>query len=601
MKRVWLSGILMSLAAHLAVAAVLVLALELQPAGQQPPTGTRLTVSAVGVPHNRAVPRPLPALAVQARSEAGIGAPSLAMPTGPAPERAVPARPVGAGDAEGLFLAGRPAVKTRVRVDAPEAIRAVAEPPPSAPLPAATRGGAIRAAQALPQGRAAALPASGRFRVAQPVGGVREPALRPAGRRLAERSGVSFRAEATAPRPAATREETIKSRALAVREPGAHIVRSRRLEADARLAVVPADLRVDARALPVAALPTRTAPGKTIRATPPADDTRAAPLVRPGRALPQRPITHAPIPPDRLVSQTTPARPAPVAALVDRAAPPRQARPVPVPSEHALAATPQVPGQSADLLWSGASAPDPDSLTALSALTGETGAEALAARARIERALVGQPCSRVQARLDPAGPRLILRGHVPDLNVAGALMAALRARLGQDVQLSPGLATLPRPLCAQVAQVAALGLRPAAADMPAEALGQMVQSDAGLEGGPAVPVLRLAPGDGGFVHVDLYEADGAVVHLRPPPGTLPARHEPGDEVRLLLPNRAGQGPAVLAVMVTSRPLYLWPRAARESAAVYLRFLGNQAAAMRQGSGLSGSWRYAILPAASVPQ
>lgn len=593
MIRVWLSGIGISLAAHLAVAAVLFLALDLQPAGQQPETGTRLNISAVGVPHARAVPRPLPTVAASPVPMTREAARVLAMRPVPAPERSPTGRMTEARAPQGVTMAGRPVAGALVASAAPAADRIVAGLPADQRQTAAAPDAPEIAARPVRERRAAALPVSGRRHLAAQAPEVALTARRAEGHRLAARPAAAVPVAAVPLRLSPVDADLPEGRRMPARDPLGRAIPARRSEAEARLAMVAAGVRSDARAPLPAALAPRDPPAHRARTVKPAGRPLSPSPLAPVAVPPVQPTSGAPAGPGWLPQRSARSLPVAVAALPERGLPLRPAQPLrtAVPMR---AAAPAAPRHPASLLWSGTATPDPASLAALRALTGATGTDALVARVRIEEVLTDRPCSRVQARLDRGGPRLTLHGHVPDPRAARALMAALRGPLGSDIPVTAELATLPRPLCSHVARIAALGLAPSG---PEGALGPVVQSAGVMPEG--APVLRLPDTRGGFVHVDLYEAGGAVVHLRPAPGTLPAPHMPNETLRLDLPPRAGRGAAVLAVLISSRPLYSSPRAGREPADAYLRLLTGRVAALRQADGVSGIWRYAILPA--VPE
>jgi hypothetical protein len=592
----WVFAATVSLAAHVALAAALVVALrpepvpppermearlrmasepvrrseaaEADPGAERAPEadGDSARVGAAAVRRDRAEPLSGAALGAPAEAvAAGSRAATPMEPRGPATEplapsgnRASSVRAAGKAAAPVSPDAGSPAPPAslpadRLAADAPEpaarvaAVRAPGEPA-AASLPAAASTTAIAPAPAA-SGAVTPAPAASR-----PLAGARPEAARAA---TATLTGDP----AAAVSPAAGRIEPVPAGRGAA----------------AGSAVYPASPRAAPTALAEARADAVALPGEAVGAAAAASE----------RAPPAEPPSRRAAPSVMEAEASREAAPSPEAALtaVARGAPARVALPK---GEIAAAAMPDAPRvgsapasgttaaprrpdaeapayvsstrlaraagarppadiatrASAGLAWSGDAAArfDALSLATVQSFMAPRRAEASGmhggdVRDGISAFLARFPCSRLQAAFVPETGGLEVRGHVPRPELRAEVEARLSGMIGGAIEVGGDIALLPEPQCNLLGAVSALGL-PQSTDQADDPLvvGQAAQARVFAVAGGETLHMDLGGADyPAFIYVDYYDSAGNVLHL------VPNEHVPLRRVGAEAPVRIGEG------------------------------------------------------------
>lgn len=590
MKRpgLWLFGLIASVGIHIAGGAVLWVALIPDPIEDQPTPESQLRVESQQVERRDAAEAmPDADHAAQAddtgsRLSEGTIARSDAVVAQPQSAPADQAAP----DAERLAAADGPTDVLATAAPSAEAIR-------SRPAPTAGKLAALR-------------PQSTDIRPAQATS---QPA-----------QTAAPRAETVAARPAP----------VAVTQP-ANVPSITAVAANPAVAAKLADL-VDAApaqavALPATATIAPVADATVVKAaaiTPP-DATRAQPLTAntvvaptPPRATPIRPATNdtrpvlaalpapddaAPLEPQ--AAETREAAPN-IAALPD--SPPdvtatETTLPDSTPATEApptgdkIRARLAFPGQVGDV--------DPVSLAAFqSFVEPEASPQGTEVRDGLSALLARVPCSRLNVSFNPDTATLQVNGHVPINEARGPVLAALRAQMGNSIDVSDNMLILPEPQCNVLSGIAATGL-PQSTDQFTNPL--VVGEDTHALVKDFVKDERLwfeatGPDYDAFVYVDFFDAAGNVLHVAPNSQSalievaaketfrIGTKDDSDGPFALLIGPPYGQEIAV--AFAASRPLYDGLRDVVEPAEPYLEWLTERIAQARAADPeFKGEWVY----------
>jgi hypothetical protein len=261
---------------------------------------------------------------------------------------------------------------------------------------------------------------------------------------------------------------------------------------------------------------------------------------------------------------------------------------------------------TASLAWSGDGAMDPVSLAAIQAFMqpGDATQNTDTVRDGISALLASVPCARLQTTFIPETGELQLRGHIPDPDMRGPILAALTDQVGTAIPVSDELLILPRPQCGALSGIASVGL-PQSTD---QITNPRVVGPSGFArnytytSGQRLELDLNAPDYDGYIYVDYFTADGNVLHLQP--NTLVplefAQAKSQQSVGKIRDNKPFLeltvsppfGQEIAAAFASSVPLYDDLRPIQEPAAPYLEFLKNRVATARANNpDFKGEWVY----------
>ena len=593
----WLGGGALSLAAHGAVLALVLLNVHPRPLPPQPLPPTRVDITAYKVQHSDAAPEPATGPQAEAQSAAGtsLGGAAIAQSRAeplPAPGATLaaqpPATPVAAArppaetvtrarPGPGQTLAATAPTAPLTRPEAPAAPALAAAAPAGTPAPALRPDAPVATATALPatpplQAAAAATPVAQATPPQAPVAAAIAPDTRPQPAAAAPDT-VALAAAAAGPATVA----------LAAAPPGA-----------AAVALTAAAPPPGATAPTPAVLPAAPVTTATARSDAPA----VAPIAPPAVAAAPAPLPPAP---------PAAAAPASGASLAAAAPAAPAAAALPPPSEHATAA----------LAWAGGGgAVDPVSLAAIQAFMtpGDLAASSANAgelRDGVSALLAAVPCARLQTVFVPETGTLELRGHVPDPGLRAPLLAALQQKMGASIPVADKLRILPRPQCGALAGIAAVGL-PQSTEQESDPRvigpGAYVR-DYSYTAGQRLTFELQAPDYPSVVYVDYFDAAGNVIHLQPnatvplpravPKARLTVGKPAPDRPALNITIGPPYGQEIAVAFAASAPLYDGLRPMVEPAAPYLAFLrGKVAAARAADPAFKGEWVYFFISTAA---
>ncbi len=550
----WAGAAVVSIALHLGLAAALALMISPQPVPPQQMPETRLDLAAYEVQTDRVEPA-MPE--VEAAAEGG----AAPMAVGQGVVRMDRAAPV-APEAAPLSAEAAPATTLAA---APAASEAAAPATPPVERLADAAPAAARLTGALPE----TVPTTG---VALPDAAPLEATSPPRAETIAATS-----LSPAAARPAAILQPAVASAAApATQSLGAISARAELLPA------VAAPPRADSPAIsaPAEALRAATATAVAIAGSaPPAD-----PL-----AIATPPMTDSPAVPTPSETLATVA----AAALATPAQP----------------AVPQADRATAALAWTG----DTDEMVdevALAAIQSFMQPSDIAAlqpgrvRDALTTLLASVPCSRIQAAFIPETGELELRGHIPEDDLRAPVLDAVRAQMGGAIGVTDNLLILPRPQCGALAGISAVDL-PQSTDQLTNPL--LVGPDAHAVNHSFVEGERMtfdltAPDYDAYIHIDYFDADGTVIHLKPnefaPTKLYEAKstmtfgvlEEDGSGIEIFIGPPFGQEIAV--AFATSVPLHDGDRPIREPAGPYLDWLRDRVAEARaEHTDFKGEWVY----------
>jgi hypothetical protein len=261
---------------------------------------------------------------------------------------------------------------------------------------------------------------------------------------------------------------------------------------------------------------------------------------------------------------------------------------------------------TASLAWSGDGAMDPVSLAAIQAFMqpGDATQNTDTVRDGISALLASVPCARLQTTFIPETGELQLRGHIPDPDMRGPILAALTDQVGTAIPVSDELLILPRPQCGALSGIANVGL-PQSTD---QITNPRVVGPSGFArnytytNGQRLELELNAPDYDGYIYVDYFTADGNVLHLQPntvvPLEFVEAKSQQSvGKVRdnkpfLELTVSPPFGQEIAAAFASSVPLYDDLRPIQEPTAPYLEFLKERVATARsKNPDFKGEWVY----------
>ncbi|MBK0327146.1 DUF4384 domain-containing protein [Rhodobacteraceae bacterium F11138] len=220
-------------------------------------------------------------------------------------------------------------------------------------------------------------------------------------------------------------------------------------------------------------------------------------------------------------------------------------------------------------------------------------------------ALLAQiPCARLQVGFDPDIATLQVNGHVPQGDLRGPLLSALRDRMGADIAISDKILILPHPQCAALTGIADVGL-PQSTDQITNPL--LIGADTHARVLDFIKDDRLffeltAPEYDAYIYVDYFDAGGNVLHLAPnaqTPLRLVAAESPvrigartPDEPGLQIAIGPPYGQEIAVAFAASAPLYEGVRPLVESAPAYLDWLKSRVTQARaENPDFKGEWVY----------
>lgn len=261
---------------------------------------------------------------------------------------------------------------------------------------------------------------------------------------------------------------------------------------------------------------------------------------------------------------------------------------------------------TASLAWSGEGSMDPISLAAIQAFMqpGDANQNTDTVRDGISAVLASVPCARLQTVFDPETGKLELRGHIPDPDMRGPILAALTEQVGSAIPVSDTLLILPRPQCGALSGIATVGL-PQSTD---QITNPRVVGPSGFArnytytDGQRLTLDLTAPDYDGYIYVDYFAADGTVLHLQPN-NTVPLEFAAAksaqsvgksrDDGRFLeLTVSPPYGHEIAAAFASSVPLYEGLRPIQEPAGPYLEFLKARVTEARATHpDFKGEWVY----------
>lgn len=261
---------------------------------------------------------------------------------------------------------------------------------------------------------------------------------------------------------------------------------------------------------------------------------------------------------------------------------------------------------TASLAWSGDGSMDPVSLAAIQAFMqpGDATQNTETVRDGISAVLASVPCARLQTVFVPETGELQLRGHIPDPDMRGPILEALKAQVGTAIPVSDDLLILPRPQCGALSGIANVGL-PQSTD---QTTNPRVVGPSGFArnytytNGQRLTLDLTAPDYDGYIYVDYFTADGNVLHLQPntvvPLEFAAAQSEQSvgktrdDKPFLELTVAPPYGQEIAAAFASSIPLYDGLRPIQEPADAYLEFIKERVAIARaENPDFKGEWVY----------
>jgi hypothetical protein len=223
----------------------------------------------------------------------------------------------------------------------------------------------------------------------------------------------------------------------------------------------------------------------------------------------------------------------------------------------------------------------------------------------ISETLLGFPCSRLQAQFAPEDNILGVRGHVPSRAVAFLIEPSLQAATGGSFAVSSSVQILPEPQCGVLARYASLGV-PQSRDQLDDPLtvGEAAQASVlDFVKGEVIVLGIETPDFPAYLYVDLYSADGSVLHVFP---YRDAGREPFPaETQIRIGDGSGGGPVLVAappigldvvtVLSVSRPLPAPDRPVSEPAGSYTSWLSGVLERVRaEDSAFQAEWVYSLI-------
>jgi hypothetical protein len=213
-------------------------------------------------------------------------------------------------------------------------------------------------------------------------------------------------------------------------------------------------------------------------------------------------------------------------------------------------------------------------------------------------------CARLQATFEPDRGVLRVIGHIPDASDAPEIVEQVQSFVGASLPVEADLRTLPRPQCAALAGIAALGVPQSSEHLTNP---RVVGPDAFArafdyaEGDRLVLELE-APDFDAYLYVDYFDAAGQVIHLAPNDFTGAMLRPAESAVRIGAAERQGTGleirigppfgQEIAVALAASSPLHGGSRPLVEPAGTYLEWLKARIAERRrQDPDFKAEWAY----------
>ncbi len=228
--------------------------------------------------------------------------------------------------------------------------------------------------------------------------------------------------------------------------------------------------------------------------------------------------------------------------------------------------------------------------------------------------LTGVDCARLSATFIPETGTLEMRGHIPDPELKGPILAALQRQVGDGIPVTANLLHLPKPQCGALSGIASVGL-PQSTDQftNARLVGETAHArEYNYSEGQRLQFDLTAPDYDAYVYVDYFNADGEVIHLVPN-DTIPLETHAAKSVFGVGKDRAGRpglritigppfGQEIAVAFAASHPLYDGVRPIVEPAAPYLEELQAMVAqAHATHDDFKGEWVYFFITTAPATQ
>ncbi len=246
---------------------------------------------------------------------------------------------------------------------------------------------------------------------------------------------------------------------------------------------------------------------------------------------------------------------------------------------------------------------DPVSLAAVASFMrpSDTADSADSARDSISQLLSQVPCARIAATFVPETGELELRGHVPDGDMRGPIIDAIRSQLGNSIPVSGSMLVLPEPQCNILNDLEDIGL-PQSVDQTNDALQvgastQLVTLN--YNEGQIVEIPIRGSEFASYFYLDFFQIDGNVFHMLPnehtdleliePDATRQIGNDPNGLTLIVQPPF---GMELVVAYSSSVPLYEGVRDMVEPSEPYLAFMQERIAILRaEHTDYKGEWVY----------
>lgn len=208
---------------------------------------------------------------------------------------------------------------------------------------------------------------------------------------------------------------------------------------------------------------------------------------------------------------------------------------------------------------------------------------------RVQAAIAGLDCSRLQLVRRSRNTDVELRGHVPTAELASDIVAASQRLAGGGIRMIENLMVLPTPICGVLDSVEAMGL-PMSSDQWNDPLAAGTQARAEMPrhfDGNAATFQFQAPDYDAHIYVDYFDSAGIVQHLSPSDFQFRNRFPANSVFEIggagTMPQLVFAPPLgldIILVIASSEPLYAGIRPFSEDARSYLAWLQGRVLAMR---------------------
>jgi len=235
----------------------------------------------------------------------------------------------------------------------------------------------------------------------------------------------------------------------------------------------------------------------------------------------------------------------------------------------------------------------------------DTSDNADSARDGISQLLAQIPCARVAATFIPETGELELRGHIPDGDLRGPVIDAIQAQLGTSIPVSGSMLVLPEPQCNVLSDFEGMDL-PQSTDQVNDStvVGASVQAAvARLAEGSNISLTVEASEFPAYFYIDFYQIDGQVIHI------VPNEAEPLELLQISEIREIGENPdegfygivqppfgtELVVIYSSSVPLFDELRDIIEPAQPYLEALKERIAIAREANeDFKGEWVYMLI-------